>query len=331
MAVDVDRKLWLTAALVGATTRKGLAAAFRRVNPATAFDLERAHKWLQGRARPRERRVYEDWAVLVDLGESADWIAACGAEAFLERLCARHGLAREALLRRAAAVAGATALGRGEADGRGTPELAGTSYVCYSHAWSPYFRGRLVRGTLEIAAAPGGPQRLVGTYTEALPTGRLQAEGAVTVAERALCLDLRGPKGGGVQLLLCLFPPTPPASVLGGFMTGTTLIGPDPQPSVTRIIMVRLPAADPRPDPPGAAYLPPGASPAADLVAAGLPPVAAPDAVDGALAAFLSGGDGGGVDQIPGAAYRALVELFDRPWLEGTEETAGDAWTAHGS
>ena len=74
MAVDIDRKLWLTAALVGAATRKELAAAFRGVNPATAFDLERAHKWLQGRAQPRERRVYEDWALLVDLGVAWDFL-----------------------------------------------------------------------------------------------------------------------------------------------------------------------------------------------------------------------------------------------------------------
>ena len=72
MATDIGRKLCLTAALVGAVTRKDLAAAFRRVDPATPFDLGRAHKWLQGRSRPRERRVYEDWARLVDLGEPAE-------------------------------------------------------------------------------------------------------------------------------------------------------------------------------------------------------------------------------------------------------------------
>ena len=33
MGVEIDRKLCLTAALVGAASRKDLAAAFRRVNP----------------------------------------------------------------------------------------------------------------------------------------------------------------------------------------------------------------------------------------------------------------------------------------------------------
>ena len=318
MGVEIDRKLCLTAALVGAASRKDLAAAFRRVNPATPFDLERAHKGLQGRAVPRDHRVYEDWARLVDLGEPADWIAACRADAFLARLCARHGLARETLLSRAARFGGAAAVRRGAADIRAS-ELVG-SYVCYSHAWSHYFRGRLIRASLAIAAG-SGPQRLLGTYSEALPTGQVQAEGAVTMAERALYLDLREPRGG-IQVVLWLFPPTPPVSVLGGFMTGTTFIGPEPQPSVTRIVMIRLPATDPRSDRPASAYLPPGASLAADLAALGVP-VAAPDAVDEALAAFLSGGAGGGLDQIPCAAYRDLVELFDRCWLEGTEETSG--------
>ena len=52
---------------------------------------------------------------------------------------------------------------------------------------------------------------------------------------------------------------------------------------------------------------------AADLAALGLE-VAAPDYVDRALTAFLFG-DGGGLDQIPGAAYRAVIELFDQQWL----------------
>ena len=62
MARDIDRKLRLTAAVLGTITRKDLAAQFRLINPATTFDVERAQKWLQGRARPRERQVYEDWA-----------------------------------------------------------------------------------------------------------------------------------------------------------------------------------------------------------------------------------------------------------------------------
>lgn len=308
MAADIARKLCLTAALVGAVTRKDLAGAFRRVNPATPFEVERAHKWLQGRAHPRQRRVYEDWALLVDLGEPAEWVAECGAEAFLDRVCARHALARETLLRRAEAFGGGA--GSHEAHGRALG-LLGT-YACYSHAWSSYFRGRLIRGGLSITAAPGA-RRLLGTYSEVLPTGPMRLDGAVTVAAPGLHLDLSAPQGSP-QLLFCLFPPTSPTSVLGGLMSGLSIIGSEPGPSVTRIVLVRLPAA-------GAlletadAYLPPGASLSADLATLGLE-VVTPDLADRALAAFLTGGRGGGTDQPPAAAYRAVVELFDRQWLD---------------
>jgi hypothetical protein len=310
VATDIGRKLCLTAALVGAVTRKDLAAAFRRVNPATPFDLERAHKWLQGRAQPRERQVYEDWARLVDLGEPAEWVAECAAETFLDRLCARHGLERETLLRRARAFGGVAAARSQEADGSAL-ELVGT-YACYSHAWSPYFRGRLIRGALSIAAAPSGPQRLLrGTYTEFLPTGPMEADGTVMVGARGIHLDLRAQ--GGTQLLFCLFPSTPPAIVLGGLMSGLTIIGAEPEPSVTRIVMVRLPMASARLGT-ADAYLPPGASVTADLAALGFV-MDEPDLADRTLAAFLTGG-AGGIDQLPAASYRAVVELFDRQWLD---------------
>jgi hypothetical protein len=41
---NIDQKLRVTMALVGAVTLKDLAAAFRRVNPATSFDVERTHE-----------------------------------------------------------------------------------------------------------------------------------------------------------------------------------------------------------------------------------------------------------------------------------------------
>src|SRR3546814_17125737 len=86
-------------ALLGTVTRKDLAAAFRRVNPATSFDIERAHKWMQGRARPRELQIYEDWAKVLDIGQPGRWIADCDLKAFLDAICARHECDRDALAR----------------------------------------------------------------------------------------------------------------------------------------------------------------------------------------------------------------------------------------
>ena len=315
VARDIDRKLRLTAALLGAATRKDLAAAFRRINPATPFDVDRAHKWLQGRASPREPQVYEDWATLLNLGRTGAWIADCDSEAFLDAICARHQRDRDALRRQIERPAPPSS----HQPERGPP-LAGT-YACYSHAWSPYFRGRLIRGELTIAAAPA-THRLSATYAEALVTGRLEVEGTVTLNKRALHIDVRE-ASGDVQLAFCLFRPAPPVSVLAGFMCGAPVIGPEVQLSVSRIAMVRLPAASPtlrQAD----AYLAPQASVAADLAALGLP-TAEPALVDRHIAAFLGGGDGGGLDLIASDAYRALAELLDRSWLAPTTSPGGAA------
>ena len=304
MAREIDRKLRLTAALLGTVTRKDLAAAFRRVNAATPFDVERANKWLQGRAQPREHQVYEDWAKLLDLDRNGQWIADCDSETFLAEICGRHHRDPDSLRGRGDAASPPS--GKPE---RGLP-LAGT-YACYSHAWSPYFRSRLIRGALTITDPPAshGP---VATYAEALPTGRLELGGTVTISPRAVAIDVRE-RPDGSHFLFCLFPPTPPVSVLAGFMCGTTVIGPDVQPSVTRIAMVRLPAASPRLRETDC-YLEPQTSVAEDLAALGLP-VVQPAVIDRHLGAFLTAGHGGGLDQIAASAYRTLVALFDPAWL----------------
>ncbi len=321
MAREIDRKLRLTAALLGATTRKDLAKAFQRINPATPFDVERAHKWLQGRARPREQQLYEDWTKLLDLGQPGQWIAECDSEAFLEAICARHGRDPAAL--------------RHEVDGAAIPAsqqphhglpLAGT-YACYHHSVSPYYRGRLIRGELTIAAVPA-PQRLSATYEETMATGgRFRLDGVVTL-KRALHIDVNETTGEA-KIIFLLFPPAPLVSVLAGIMCCTPLIGPDVQPSVTRIAIVRLPAAS-RQLRDAPAPLAPQASVAEDLAALGLP-VAEPALLDQRIAAFLGGGDSGGLDQIASAAYRALAEALDRNWLMSTAGAAPPASGTRGN
>ena len=295
----IDRKLCLTAAALGAVGRKDLAAAFRRVNAATSFDLSRAHKWLQGRARPRDAALYEDWARVLGLDRPGTWIAACPLDEFVDTLSARGPLGREILLERAAAFA--------RTPDR-VPELHGR-YVGYSHAWSPYFSGRLIRGELSFALSDRG--RPLARYTEYLPTKRIRFDGVITRTERALYLDLRAL--GGAHVLLCLFAATTPWSVLAGFMCGATVIGPESQPSVTRILLVRLPGADAA-VPEGDPYLPPDALVVADLARLGMP---LPDGsrAEAAIRAFLDGGPAGGLDQIAADTYKALVDLFDRHWL----------------
>jgi hypothetical protein len=235
------------------------------------------------------------------------WIAACTLDAFVEALCERGPLPRDILLERAAAFRGAT---------ERAPELQGR-YACYSHAWSPYFSGQLIRGELTLGAA-GDTRRLVARYTEHLPTKAVRWEGALTRTERAIYLDLRA--RDGAHALFCLFLATSPWSVLGGLMCGATVIGPEAQPSVTRILMVRLPAAIaavPATDP----YLPVGAAVVADLEKLGMP-LNDRDRIEPAIQSFLGGSDTGGLDQIGAESYRVLVDLFDRQWLTHRDEAA---------
>ena len=305
VATDIDRKLCTTAAWLGVATRKELAAAFRRINPATPFDVQRAHKWLQGRATPRGWQIYEDWAKLVALDEPAEWIADCSAKSFFERLCARHGVDPDQLRRRADAFGSAGTRTHQSRD----LELVG-AYACYSRGWSSYYRGHVIRSTLTITPSPG-PSRLHGAYDENLPMGLLQLSGPVIRGERVITVHLGDPLTS-TQLFLWLFTPVPPTAVLGGLVSGISLMSAVTQLSTGRLIMIRLPAmAKPST---ASACLPKDGSIAEDLGRSGLA-IDAPAAVDRAIAAFL-GGEGECLDQITAAACCDVVELFDRHWLE---------------
>lgn len=305
MARDIDRKLRLTAAVLGVAARKDLAAAFRRINPKTSFDIGRADKWLQGRAQPREHQVYEDWSKVLGLERPGQWIADCDIDAFVDEVCARHG--RDRLeLQRTLETSGSRKNGQGTA-----LSLAGT-YVGYSHAWSPYFRGRLIRGDLTVFSG-SNPNRLSATYSENLPTGRIELAGTIAIGKRGMHLAVDDGTSGVPAMSFCLFPASPPVSVLAGLMTGTTIIGPDAQPSVTRIIMVRVPPSAATQLRSVEAYMPAQGSIAEDLAALGLQ-VDNAAGIDRGISDFLSSG-GGAFDQVAVPTYRALADLFDRSWL----------------
>ncbi|MEQ1951637.1 hypothetical protein [Mesorhizobium sp. CN2-181] len=302
MAKHIDRKLRVTAIVLGTVTMKDLGAAFRHINPATAFDIDRAHKWMQGRASPRQVQIYDDWAKVLDLREAGSWIAEVDAEAFIEVVALRHNRDANELRQKTEAPNGHAAR-----PDRG-PELAGT-YACYSHAWSPYFRGRKIRGELSIGMGSSA-KRLKASYAEALPTGRLHLEGPVSIEKRAIHLDLRAP-AGDAHFVYFLMPPTPLVSVLVGLMCGATIIGPSAQPSVTRIAMVRLPASIPRLRT-AEAYLPIKGSIAEDLVSLGLP-ISDVATVDRRFDAFFA--ERSGLDQVADAEYHPLVDALDQAWL----------------
>lgn len=312
MVRDFERKLRLTAAALGAMTLKDLARAFRRANPATGFSPERAAKWLQGRAHPREQTIYEDWATVLGLKRPVAWLCGCELESFLEALSARHDVAPGILRARAEAFGRARSV---TSRARHHP-LCG-AFASYRHAFSPYFRGRVLRGALTVEPAANGGE-LVGHYAEALPTGPVRLSGPVAQNGRTLFIDLAAVTDEGYHLraFFSLFAPTPPASLLVGLHCGATLIGTVPEPSCSRLLLVRVPTTAAAAVERSNRYLEPAESLACDLAALGL---AVPDPaaeLDDRLDTMLRGGSGGGLDQIEAAAYTALASVVDRIWLD---------------
>ncbi|MDO9710216.1 hypothetical protein [Paracraurococcus lichenis] len=308
-ARDIPEKLRVTAALLGCANQKDLCAAFRRVNPNSDFDLERSYKWMQGRALPRSARVYEDWARLVGTGDRpAAWLAGCTLEEFVAALAERQARDPQALLREA----GLAPAGPGAAPAAQPDSYLCGRYACYSHAQSPHYRGRLIRGTLDVAIAPRRGQGLLATYSQTLALGRVSASGTVGLFGHAMCLELRLPSPGMAPVFCTLFRPSPPASVLAGMLCGITAMDPGGQPPyATRVVMVRVAAPDPASS---NRYLEAGDTPARDLAALGLPGAAG--RLDDLIGRILRGpGTAQGSDQVAVADYTALAMACDRFWL----------------
>lgn len=311
MVREFERKLRLTAALIGANTRKDLARAFQRVNRATSFDIDRAAKWLQGRAHPRDLSLYQDWAAILQLDRPLAWLLECELPQFLDELSRRHDIDALLLARRA------------DGFGRARPPLSASAlpparaflcgvFVCYRLAFSPYFRGRLIRSSLAVGAGAKG--ELQARYSELLPTGPDHASGPVTCHGRSLFIDLASPLVAGDRAFLSLFKPQPPASCLAGLYCSATLISPNAEPSCSRLLAVRVPDEHASAVEGANRYLEPGESIAGDLAQYSVLP--RPDApLDGTLAGFLHGRDEPGVEQVDAASYALLVDLFDRSWL----------------
>jgi hypothetical protein len=313
MIRDFGARLRITAAALGCASQKDLCARFREVNPGTIFELDRSYKWMQGRALPRSARLYEDWAALLDTGRPVAWLQSCTVDEFLELVSDRHGMSQEMLVARA---------GPGAAPGpdAGEPEaqdalpgghLVGV-YACYSHAWSPYCEGRIIRGTLVIEAA-GTPQALLATYAERVALGRVEVRGHVTISGRSVHVDLAHPVQ--FRLAMCLFLPGTLASVLAGVMSGASWVDADPQPAATRILMVRIPDAMTSALEASNRYLDAMESLSADLAALGLR-VAAAAELDALLKGFLAAHRPSGYIKVGAEEYSRMALAVDRLLIE---------------
>ena len=230
MVVEFARKLRLTAQALGCVSQKELCARFLDVNPNTQFQLTNSYKWMQGRALPRSGAVYDDWARLLDLGKSAQYLTGCSLPEFVAALNERYEGVDDGPL----------------VDDRddGSFSLAALlqgSYAVYSLAWSKAARGLFIRGSLQIT--PGPDDEIRANYSERVAGGILHFDGHVSVSHRAIHILLRDRKHQSSVLLTCHMP-APPANVLTGIMAGAAYHDPESRPMAVRLICVRNLAAD---------------------------------------------------------------------------------------
>jgi hypothetical protein len=290
-------KLRLTLALLGCASRKDLCARFRSVNPATHCDLERLNKWIQGRAMPRATSFYDDWIKVLDLDRSSTWLMNCTPAELRSTL----GAAGRDVVPLPAPERRRVPLSHDSGIFGGSRALCGV-YVCYSPAWSPHFRHRLVRGSLVIQAGHKGSLRAV--YAEQLVGGAMRMEGDVQLTARTLHVLVRE-TNGGLPLFLSFILPGPPSSVMCGVMSGLAFVANEALPSASRILAVRVP------DSPQVAasnrYMDLGQPAIAeDLRALGLPLSIVSDADTHAASFFAND-----LDQVTAAEQSGFAALFD--------------------
>jgi hypothetical protein len=152
---DFALRLRLAAAVLGCKTRKELAAAFRRVNPHTSFGLDRADEWLGGKASPRTDDVYRDWSKLLAVDKPHEWLTSCAIDDPVDALAGQHGTTPDAILQRARGFPRGAPPHDAAQRGDGGSAFIEGAYACYAFAWTPYYPGRLIRGSLVIGPGRG--------------------------------------------------------------------------------------------------------------------------------------------------------------------------------
>ncbi|MFT8243735.1 hypothetical protein [Roseomonas sp. BN140053] len=304
VATDFDRKLRMAAAALGCTSRKEFCARFRQVNRNTACDVDRLNKWVQGRSVPRAASVFTDLGAVIGTVRPGAWIADCSLGDFAAELAACTGVdvaqpapSDVALSRNNAQAAGL--LG-------GVATLAG-AFAAYSPAWSPHFRGRLIRGSLHLEARRN--RSLIATYAETLVGRTLRLSGEVQFNGRSVHVTVREP-GGDMSLFFSLQLPGPPASIISGIMSGVAFVAHESLPSACRIAFVRVPET-PRLDGSNRYLEPVPGAVAADLADLGASPVEA-GRFDALLRDFL----GASPVQVTTQHQASFAGLLDRQYLD---------------
>lgn len=233
--IDFPEKLRLIMRVTGCDTQKALLGKLRSVNPSTVYDPARAYKWIQGRARPRSPAVYDDLALLLDVGIDGEQLRSCDYKSF-HALLAQHYGHRVPDFELKSETGGSEA-GHVEPD-RGMPAYLPGKYWVLSRAWSPHRPDALVLGMMVLGRAPDGG--LSAEYLEQLPWNQVRLSGPVRRAGRNLNAPLSSDDGEIVITFTLAVPPAPGA-VLAGVMSGVTVNDAEMRPIAGRVLCLRLP------------------------------------------------------------------------------------------
>lgn len=312
MALNLAVKFAITAAVLGCATRKDLARAFARADPMTSFDLDRSYKWLQGRAQPRNPKLYREWLDLLGLVRTKDWLLDSSSEEFLAEICGQRQVQHELVWQQALDFLGADVGDQDHGSPMGLRKQLEGVFAVYSWAWSPYRHGRVIRGTLTVTQSRRLARPEV-VYSETLQGVPMRMQGTTYDSGQSLFLNLLH-EDGELPLFFSMVRPNPPTSVMVGHLAGASLMGPTRPPSVTRIIMLRVPAAWNKVED-GNRYLEPDEPIVPDLVGLGLVSPS-PDRLEEEIQNFLRGAPAGNVDQVTAQLYAPIVELLDPFWID---------------
>lgn len=304
VVVAFAAKLRLAASTLGCNSRKDICARFRAVNKSTECDLDRLNKWMQGRSLPRAVSVYADFAAVIGTAKSGHWIANCSIEEFTAELAHCTGTEVAALAIPDSSVPRGNPRGTGLFGGVAT--LSG-AFAAYSPAWSPHFRGRLIRGGLRLS--PSRRETLIATYSETLFGRDVRLMAEAWIFGRSMHFVVREPDGD-VPLFISLQIPGPPASVLCGIMSGAAFVSQEPLQSACRIIFIRVPDT-PRLDATSRYFDPIPGSISADLADLGLA-VPEADHLDALTREFL----GAAPIQVTNQHQGTFAAILDREHLD---------------
>ncbi|WPZ34577.1 hypothetical protein T8K17_00245 [Thalassobaculum sp. OXR-137] len=227
-----DKLLMATEAL-GCRTLAELVGRVRTMDASTPITLDRAYKWAQGRATPRDGKAYHDLAQLLDLGEDGAFVRSCSLEHFKERLSRRYPRWR--------ADDGAgrlSSVARPDPAVAAWPTLTTERYATYSLSWAAGRGGQVVRGSSRIATAPGFTRPRID-YVEDTAEGRLTFAGDLRISRNLLMVNFDAAEAD-VLLSMVLLVSSTPSPAFGGLVIGQSIQPGEARPVCGRLLMVAM-------------------------------------------------------------------------------------------